>query len=628
MHLNEPRNNVTYFSNKINNQKYNILTFIPLVIANQFKMFMNQFYLMLIITQFFQILQVGLFFTYVSPLCFVLCVTAIKEAYDDIYRWIQDRKTNNEEYILISKESKGKKKGENKIKAQDIKIGDIIEIKQNQRIPADFVVMKTDEESNSIFIKTDQLDGETDWKLRKSPSLFQNIKSSEELLELKGFIYYDPPNKLIYDFNGVLNLFDNTKKAKKEPLSLENTLWQSTILASKNVIGVAIFTGAETRAKMNSAKPRSKIGALDKEINTLNMILFGIMVLSALLVTGLKGFSFGFGPFMITFIRFIVLLCSIIPISLAVNLDVAKTLNSARINRDPNIPGTIARNSTIPEELGRIEYIFSDKTGTLTKNEMIFKQLALEVGVFNEESFSEITEILKDECSKSEVALLDLASSKNSHKKSINDDTKKIRRDKNKVIRDTITAMTLCNNVTPTYDDDGAVTYQASSPDEIALVKMAESLNIKLIHRTDKEITIKNAADKEEEYDILAIFPFSSDTKRMGILLKNKKHGHIIFYLKGAENVILNYVKEDYKGFIKENAETLASNGLRTLVLTQKLIPQEFYDKWNEEYNEALTSMEMKDKKEKIAEVVSKLESNMEFLTVTGVEGKKFYYKV
>ena len=107
--------------------------------------------------------------------------------------------------------------------------------------------------------------------------------------------------------------------------------------------------------------------------------------------------------------------------------------------------------------------------------------------------------------------------------------SKRKRRNRNKLIRDTITAMILCNNVTPIIDEEQNVTYQASSPDEVALVKFAETLNMKLNFRIDKEIKFINVNAKEESYEILANFPFSSDTKRMGILLRNKKYNHIIF---------------------------------------------------------------------------------------------------
>jgi phospholipid-translocating ATPase len=180
--------------------------------------------------------------------------------------------------------------------------------------------------------------------------------------------------------------------------------------------------------------------------------------------------------------------------------------------------------------------------------------------------------------------------------------------------------MLLCNNVTPiiSTEDPNDITYQASSPDEIALVKFAEKLNMKLIQRTDKEIKIKNISGIIEEYTILANFPFSSETKRMGIILQNKKYGHIIFYLKGAENVMMNFVKKEYAGYIKENTENLAVKGLRTLVLTQKLISKKDFDIWFKEYSEALVSME--NRKEKINKIISKIENNMEFLCVTGVE--------
>ena len=156
------------------------------------------------------------------------------------------------------------------------------------------------------------------------------------------------------------------------------------------------------------------------------------------------------------------------------------------------------------------------------------------------------------------------------------------------------------------------MTYQASSPDEVALVKFAVTLDMRLVGRTDKEIKIKDAADNVEEFDVLANFPFSSDTKRMGIILRNKKYGHIIYYLKGAENVMMKFVKDEYINYIAENAENLATKGLRTLVLSQKIIPQDEFEKWNKEYEEAKTSMENRQQ--------SKIENNMDFLCVTGVE--------
>ena len=662
--------NITYWSNKVENNKYNMLLFLPTVIYNQFKQFGNFFYLVMAISQFIPDIKVGFLFAYVSPLCVVVIVSLLKELIDDVNRRIQDLKTNSTKVTTIqfikNKKNKNSLKELKKIKKSysNLKIGDIIELNKDEKVPADIIVLKTfnESEDSNTFIRTDQLDGETDWKLRKAPGITQKLNEAQ-ILELNGFINYEPPSKFIYNFEGFISIKNSEGNIIKEALGLENTMWESTILATQKIIGIVIYTGKETRARMNSSMPKIKLGIVDHELNMVTFYLFCIMLCAAMFLTLLKGY---YSRMFFTFFKFIVLFCAIIPIALRVNLVISKTFFSVRINKDKSIPETIARNSTIPEELGRLSYIFSDKTGTLTKNEMIFKNIAMETDQFGQESFNDLKDILEDECKTNDAPLLDIYNklkendeinnndiineddnnntSINNNKNLIDDSPlstdnlisnenikekkphshrkkhKKLRRSRNKIIKDTITSMLLCNNVTPIISNENPdiITYQASSPDEIALVKFAEKLNMRLIYRTDKEIKIKNISGTIEEYNILANFPFSSDTKRMGIILQNKKYGHIIFYLKGAENVMMNFVKKEYLGYIKENTENLATKGLRTLVLTQKLIPQKEFKIWFDEYSEALTSMD--NRKQKLRDVISKLENNMEFLCVTGVE--------
>ena len=623
--------NITNWSNKEENNKYNIVTFLPITLFNQFRQFGNFFYLLMSISQFFPEIAVGFLFTYIAPLAFVIAVSMGKELYDDINRRIQDKNTNSAK-IKVMVPSADKKTVEYIEKeASQLLIGDIIDLKKDSRVPADMIVLKTfnESEDNQAFIRTDQLDGETDWKLRKAPGVTQAM-SEIQLLTCGAYAEYEPPSKLIYNFQGVIQC-KSGEGEKKEPLNLENTMWASTVVASQRVIGIIIYTGKETRAKMNLSRPKVKIGILDKELNKSNFYLFVIMFVLAFILASAKRFD---SKFFFNLIKYIVLFCSIIPISLRVNLDVSKTYFSVIMNREKEIPETIARNSTIPEELGRISYVFSDKTGTLTKNEMIFKIIAMETEIFAEDKFNDLKDIVLDECKQFDAPLMDLVNKNSiageeistsltsSMKSDLSESKKKkrIHRHRSKLIRDTITAMCLCNNVTPVVDDDDPknMTYQASSPDEVALVKFAVTLNMRLTGRTDKEIKLIDANEQTEEFEVLANFPFSSDTKRMGIILKNKKHGHIIYYLKGAENVMMRFVKDEYVNYIAENAENLATKGLRTLVLSQKIISQEDFDKWNKEYEEAKTSME--NRQQKIAEVVSKLENNMDFLCVTGVE--------
>lgn len=751
--------NHSFFTNSIKNQKYNILTFIPFVILAQFSIFSNQFYLVLIISQFFEPFKVGFLIGYLSPLVFVIIVTLIKEGRDDFMRYRRDKEINNTKYTRIRsscKFCKGVQRCDNcdfsqeQVKSCDIKVGDILKIKHNERLPADVVILQS--ESDQIFIRTDQLDGETDWKLRKPVKLvssqfktfelfFKAILSSQnkELVD----IIISPPTKQIYEFQASLVL--NEGQLIKESLGLENTMWTNTVLASAECICLVIYIGKETRAQMNSNKSRRKIGKLDLEINFLSKLLFLVMVIISIIILLLK--ERGLNNIylnLLTLFRFIVLFCSIIPIALRVNLDISKTVFSMNISKDhENIPGAIARNSTIPEDLGRIDYLFCDKTGTLTKNEMVFKTLAIESDVFNSnDNFADMRKMLQEDFIKTDTPFHDLIykhastpsmqdsvfkedgrrgsrehlnyedyleRNKSKIKRppsedKVDDDayssTKKLRRNKRKILRDAITAMALCNSVNVVSDiklqanvesepkkselikdicntqfsrfescsavennckpheqlldndeiemndqtylsnDDNSIInndnmkmildvpeYQASSPDEISLVRTAAHLGCQLFRRTDTLIQLKNVKGFDEkgeesfcieDYEILQSFPFSSDTKRMGIILKNLKHNFIVFYLKGAESVLEKFIKEDSVGIMREHCESLASSGLRTLVISFKLIDQAFYNDWANTYNEALNTFE--NRKEKIAVCFSQIEQNLNFLCVTGVD--------
>lgn len=180
-----------------------------------------------------------------------------------------------------------------------------------------------------------------------------------------------------------------------------------------------------------------------------------------------------------------------------------------------------------------------------------------------------------------------------------------LRRDQGCVVRDTITALALCHNVTPTFpspENKQIVEYQASSPDEIALVKFAESLDMRLMERDQNEITIQNAVKNTEKYSILANFPFSSDTKRMGIVVRHNNSGRIIFYLKGAETVMKNKVRPNQRVVIDESCDNLANEGLRTLVISQKLLQEEQFNEWQKKYDKARA--ELVDREQRVAECI------------------------
>lgn len=244
----------------------------------------------------------------------------------------------------------------------------------------------------------------------------QKIQPTNRIIDFDAEIVANPPNDLIYDFKGYVESNkmqllkkkslivaetddhkeellkvdeeDQSFKSQREALSLENTMWANTVLASSGyVLGMIIYTGKETRAQMNSREAVAKVGKLDIEINRISKFLFVFMVLLSLGIVAWNEFQ---GKWLIKFFRFILLLCAIIPISLRVNLDLGKVYYCWGIYNDNEMPGTIPRNSTIPEELGRVQFLLTDKTGTLTKNDMIFKKLNMECAAFDLENIDDL----------------------------------------------------------------------------------------------------------------------------------------------------------------------------------------------------------------------------------------------
>ncbi len=193
------------------------------------------------------------------------------------------------------------------VKASDLCVGDLVVVRANQRVPADMLLLRAagahphEEESGratypptevkevaTAFVRTDQLDGETDWKLRRCiGSMCLNLP----IMHQKGVFEVEAPRKDIYDFVGTFtNLTGN--KSVVEPLTIENTVWANTVVASSGfIIGCVIYSGEETRARMNQSKPTTKIGIVDLEINTLTKLLFVLTVALALVLSLVKPYA-------------------------------------------------------------------------------------------------------------------------------------------------------------------------------------------------------------------------------------------------------------------------------------------------------------------------------------------------
>ncbi|XP_073092534.1 probable phospholipid-transporting ATPase IIA isoform X5 [Manis javanica] len=605
-----------YPRNVINNQKYNLFTFLPGVLFNQFKYFFNLYFLLLACSQFVPEMRLGALYTYWVPLGFVLAVTIIREAVEEIRCYVRDKEVNSQVYSRLTARVCFFA-GTVKVKSANIQVGDLIIVEKNQRVPADMIFLRTSEKNGSCFLRTDQLDGETDWKLRLPVACTQRLPTAADLLQIRSYVYAEEPNIDIHNFVGTFTREDSDPPIS-ESLSIENALWAGTVIASGTVVGVVLYTGRELRSVMNTSNPRSKIGLFDLEVNCLTKILFGALVVVSLVMVALQHFA---GRWYLQIIRFLLLFSNIIPISLRVNLDMGKIVYSWVIRRDSKIPGTVVRSSTIPEQLGRISYLLTDKTGTLTQNEMVFKRLHLGTVAYGLDSMDEV---------QSHIFSIYTQQSQDPPAQKGPTLTTKVRRTMSSRVHEAVKAIALCHNVTPVYESNGVTdqaeaekhyedscrVYQASSPDEVALVQWTESVGLTLVGRDQSSMQLRTPGDQILNFTILQIFPFTYESKRMGIIVRDESTGEITFYMKGADVVMAGIVQ--YNDWLEEECGNMAREGLRVLVVAKKSLAEEQYQDFEARYVQAKLSVH--DRSLKVATVIESLEMEMELLCLTGVE--------
>ncbi|KAM5388677.1 hypothetical protein ACJA88_000541 [Fusarium oxysporum] len=539
-------------------------------------------------------------------------------------------------------------------KSKDLKVGDVLKLTKGQRVPADVVILKCftseapapapipeepaeedtllafdgeepqakgkqpaeaapEQETESgpggeTFIRTDQLDGETDWKLRLASPLTQNLPT-EEFVRLR--VTGGKPDRKVNEFLGTIELVESRKDALAHhatvqdsdashtaALSIDNTAWANTVIASQaTTLAVIMYTGPQTRSALSTAPSRSKTGLLEYEINSLTKILCALTLALSIILVALEGFgNTKDNVWYVKIMRFLVLFSTIVPISLRVNLDMGKSAYSWFIQRDPGMPGAVVRTSTIPEDLGRIEYLLSDKTGTLTQNEMEMKKIHVGTVSYANEAMDEVSTYVKQGFyippSADSAAQNMLITPSSTYSSTTTMGTTRTRREIGTRVRDVVLALALCHNVTPTVDiEDGkeVTGYQASSPDEIAIVKWTESVGLRLVYRDRKSMVLEYTNSKRPvvRVRILDVFPFTSEGKRMGIIVhfhedvkvKNPSlsTGEIWFFQKGADTVMSSIVAAN--DWLDEETANMAREGLRTLVVGRKKLS---YDQYKE----------------------------------------------
>ena len=632
IHLNNPPANSAnrYVDNHISTAKYNLATFLPKFLFEQFSKFANLFFLFTSALQQIPDISPTNKYTTIGPLILVLLVSAGKELVEDYRRKQSDKSLNNSKARVLRGSSFVDTKWVN------VSIGDTVRVESEEAFPADIVLLASSEPEGLCYVETANLDGETNLKIKQAIPETCVMVSPTELSRLGGKIKSEQPNSSLYTYEGTLTVAAGGGE-KELPLQPDQLLLRGATLRNTPwVHGVVVFTGHETKLMRNANATPIKRTAIEKQLNSQVLMLIGILLILSvissvgdLVIRATKGDELSYlgysvstsagqkvKQFVSDMVTYWVLYSALVPISLFVTIEMVKYFHAILINDDLDMyyekmdTPAVCRTSSLVEELGMVEYIFSDKTGTLTCNQMEFKQCSIS-GIQYAEDVPEERRATGQ--GGMDVGIYDF------HRLKENAKTHESRI----AIHHFLTLLATCHTVIPERSESGSgsIKYQAASPDEGALVEGAVILGYQFTARKPRSVQI-SVRGELSEYDLLAVCEFNSTRKRMSAIFRCPD-GKIRCYCKGADTVILERLSADnpHVEATLQHLEEYASEGLRTLCLAMREIPEQEFQEWWQIFDKAQTTVSG-NRAEELDKAAEILERDFYLLGATAIEDR------
>ena len=650
-------NDILYEKNQITTSKYTLFNIIPKIMMEQFSRICNVY--LLIIALFQSIKSIS--YTDGYPLVLIaltalIVLNGFKDYVEDRKRKVSDKIENNNPILIYNKEHNGFIQDV----WQNIKLGDIIKVENGNKFPCDLIFIESSPESKGqCKVDTKNINGETNLNIKKINPKF-NIQN---LSEINHLCITKKPNEHIYEFEAIFHPIseqnDSLDINKEETIyfNYDNFILRGSFLKQTDyIIGIATYIGHNTKSMKNNPSPKQKISKLEKAMNYQIIFIFILQILLSIfasiinLVIFYSNNSFidkfvkiaeNEDSFLLRFIKMIgtwtLILTKFVPIPLLSSLEFIKFFQAMFISRDADMTNkqTMARvrvqSSTLNDELGQINYIFTDKTGTLTKNNMQF--IAFTVG---NQSFGKIDN-LDENKNKSRHAVKDrygIITNVGFTDYNYNLRNALINKDKygNILLEHFFLNIVLNNSAiidNKKYKNTGEIEYVCNSSDEKCLLNFARYCGYSFIERTiDNIISMTKVVDQNKlvkmNYKISNILEFTSERQRMSVIIKSrdaKGNDNYLLYIKGSDYIINKKVANKNSNIYKSifnKVKEYSENGLRILVFGYKILSEEEYNKFDNKYKEIL--YDINHDESDIYDLYDELESNIELLGVSAIE--------
>ncbi|KAL9326309.1 hypothetical protein ACSQ67_006954 [Phaseolus vulgaris] len=654
---------LNYGDNYVRTTKYTLATFLPKSLFEQFRRVANFYFLVCAVLSFFPVSPYS-GVSNVVPLLVVVAATMVKEFIEDFRRKQQDIEMNNRKVKVH-----GGSGDFAYSKWRDLKVGDVVRVEKDEFFPADLILLASNYDDAICYVETMNLDGETNLKLKQALEGTSKLQEDSSFQNFRSVITCEDPNANLYTFVGSMELDDQQYPLAPQQLLLRDSKLRNTDF----VYGVVIFTGHDTKVMQNATDPPSKRSKIEKRMDKIIYCLFFLLIL----ISFIGSIFFGvitnddiengrmkrwylrpddteiyYDPnepvaaAILHFLTALMLYSYLIPISLYVSIEIVKVLQSIFINQDVNMyyaetdKPAHARTSNLNEELGQVDTILSDKTGTLTCNSMEFIKCSI-AGVAYGRGVTEVERALSRRHESDSVQ--ELKEVKNIAKVGESKSSIKgfnfmderimngswIKEPNANVIQNFLRLLAVCHTAIPEIDEGtGKVSYEAESPDEAAFVIAARELGFEFYERTHTAISLREldpitGLKTERSYKILNVLEFSSARKRMSVIVRDKE-GKLLLLSKGADSVMFERIAKNGRDFeenTRQHISEYADSGLRTLILAYRELNEEEYYQFNKEFTEA-KNLVSADQEQIVDGIIQNIEKDLILLGATAVEDK------